>query len=62
MLSRCRAVAVVSCLLVAVSDARAQAGPLAGLDDYVAKALKDWEVPGLSTTGPSSPSRRAARR
>jgi CubicO group peptidase (beta-lactamase class C family) len=28
--------------------ARAQEAPLVGFDDYVNKALKDWEVPGLA--------------
>src|ERR687889_193301 len=28
--------------------ARAQEAPLAGFDDYVNQALKDWEVPGLA--------------
>jgi CubicO group peptidase (beta-lactamase class C family) len=28
--------------------ARAQEAPLTGLDDYVNKAIKDWEVPGLA--------------
>jgi CubicO group peptidase (beta-lactamase class C family) len=28
--------------------AQAQEAPLTGFDDYVAKAIKDWEVPGLA--------------
>jgi CubicO group peptidase (beta-lactamase class C family) len=36
-------------LLLAGPPARAQqATPLAGLDEYVTKALKDWSVPGLA--------------
>jgi CubicO group peptidase (beta-lactamase class C family) len=29
-------------------DVRTQAGPLAGFDAYVAKAVKDWNTPGLA--------------
>lgn len=28
--------------------ADAQAGPLAGYDDYIAKAMQDWKVPGMA--------------
>ena len=35
-------------LLLAGPPARAQQAPLAGLDDYVTKAMKDWGVPGLA--------------
>ena len=28
--------------------AHAQQAPLAGLDEYVNKAMKDWDVPGLA--------------
>lgn len=35
-------------LLLAGPPARAQQAPLAGLDDYVNKAMKDWGVPGLA--------------
>src|ERR687895_1068094 len=35
-------------LLAGASPARAQQAPLAGFDDYVNQALKDWEVPGLA--------------
>jgi CubicO group peptidase (beta-lactamase class C family) len=41
----------IYCLLVALSSsgiARAQEAPLQGFDDYVNKALKDWEVPGVA--------------
>ncbi|MGH7448175.1 MAG: serine hydrolase domain-containing protein, partial [Longimicrobiales bacterium] len=37
---------LLSALLPA--GARAQAGPLAGLDDYIMHALPEWEVPGLA--------------
>ena len=40
------AVAVLA--LAAASAASARAEPLEGLDDYVAKAMADWEVPGLA--------------
>jgi CubicO group peptidase (beta-lactamase class C family) len=35
-------------LLVTFPVARAQEAPLNGLDDYVNKAMRDWEVPGLA--------------
>ena len=35
-------------LLLAGPPARAQQAPLAGLDDYVTSAMKDWGVPGLA--------------
>lgn len=35
-------------LLASASVARAQEAPLAGFDDYVNEALKNWEVPGLA--------------
>lgn len=35
-------------LLIGVPFAGAQDAPLAGFDDYVNKAIRDWEVPGLS--------------
>lgn len=35
-------------LLLAGPPVRAQQAPLAGLDDYVNKAMKDWGVPGLA--------------
>ncbi|MFN7944501.1 MAG: serine hydrolase [Blastocatellia bacterium] len=41
------ALAAVLALLCAVG-VRAQDAPLQGFDDYVNKALKDWEVPGVA--------------
>ena len=35
-------------LLLAGPPAHAQQAPLAGLDEYVTKAIKDWDVPGLA--------------
>ncbi len=35
-------------LLVISTFARAQEAPLGGFDDYVNKALRDWEVPGVA--------------
>ena len=35
-------------LLLAGPPAHAQQAPLAGLDEYVNKAMKDWGVPGLA--------------
>ena len=40
--------AVISFLLVAAPTARAQQAPLAGLDEYITKAIKDWGVPGVA--------------
>ena len=37
----------LTCLVIAAPVADAQ-GPLAGFDAYVAKAVKDWNVPGLA--------------
>ena len=34
--------------LVVSQVARAQEAPLGGFDDYVNKALRDWEVPGVA--------------
>src|SRR5262249_2624229 len=42
---------VVKLLFLAMAvalPARGQETPLAGFDDYVNKALKDWEVPGIA--------------
>jgi CubicO group peptidase (beta-lactamase class C family) len=42
---------LIHCLLLAFVSApvaRAQEAPLAGFDDYVNKAIKDWGVPGLA--------------
>ena len=30
------------------ASARAQAKPFAGLDDYIASAMKDWKIPGVA--------------
>jgi len=35
-------------MVVAFQPARGQEAPLNGFDDYVNKALRDWEVPGLA--------------
>ncbi len=35
-------------VMVAFQPARGQEAPLNGFDDYVNKALRDWEVPGLA--------------
>ena len=40
--------AFVSAPLVSAPLAHAQEAPLQGFDDYLNKALKDWEVPGLA--------------
>lgn len=42
--SRC----LVLMLLIGTVIAAGQDAPLQGFDDYVAKAVKDWEVPGLA--------------
>lgn len=39
---------LASALLASALPARAQAGPLAGLDGYINAAMRDWEVPGLA--------------
>jgi CubicO group peptidase (beta-lactamase class C family) len=39
---------VLSMLLVSAQVALAQKEPIKGLDAYINKALKDWEVPGLA--------------
>jgi CubicO group peptidase (beta-lactamase class C family) len=33
---------------LAAAPARAEEGPFKGLDEYVAKTMKDWDVPGLA--------------
>ena len=35
-------------VLIVPAETRAQAGPLAGLDDYIMSAMPRWEVPGLA--------------
>jgi CubicO group peptidase (beta-lactamase class C family) len=50
MKSRTKAL-IIYCMLLALSGgglARAQEAPLQGFDDYVNKAIKDWEVPGVA--------------
>ncbi|MGA9770508.1 MAG: serine hydrolase [Blastocatellia bacterium] len=42
---------LIHCLLLVIVSApaiRAQSDPLAGFDDYINKAIKDWGVPGLA--------------
>lgn len=39
---------VTTFLLLAWPAARAQQVPLAGLNDYVNRAMKEWGVPGLA--------------
>src|SRR5689334_22392199 len=34
--------------LLTETTARAQEGPLKGFDDFVSKAAKDWDVPGVA--------------
>ncbi len=41
-------VQLLACFVVFFSTTHAQQAPLAGFDDYVNKALKDWEVPGVA--------------
>jgi CubicO group peptidase (beta-lactamase class C family) len=51
MMPRTRSVGLALALLLTALSApaaHAQPGPLKGLDDYVAGALKDWEMPGLA--------------
>ena len=45
-----RTTGVITVLLLLLAGPRplAQPAPLAGLDDYVARAMKDWGVPGLA--------------
>lgn len=43
-----RIVAVLISILVAAQYGRAQEAPSKDFDDYVNKALKDWNVPGLA--------------
>lgn len=47
---RMKALLIHCLLLVSLSApvARAQEAPLAGFDDYINKAIKDWGVPGLA--------------
>jgi CubicO group peptidase (beta-lactamase class C family) len=41
-------IALALLLLAGANVARAQESPLVGFDDYVNKAIKDWEVPGVA--------------
>ena len=45
-----RTTGVIAVLLLLPAGPRplAQSAPLAGLDDYVTRAMKDWDVPGLA--------------
>lgn len=43
-----RSLVTVSILLAAAGPLRAQRAPLAGFDDYVAKGVKAWNIPGLA--------------
>jgi len=43
-----RITTLMTLLLLAAPAARAQQTPLAGLDDYVATAMKNWGVPGVA--------------
>src|SRR5262249_12343497 len=45
---RARVIALCVPLFLGSSEAAAQEAPLQGLDEYIAKAMKEWEVPGLS--------------
>ncbi len=45
---KARLIYVLLLALLGAQMARAQEAPLVGLDDYVNKALKDWEVPGMA--------------
>jgi CubicO group peptidase (beta-lactamase class C family) len=39
---------VLAMLIILPAHARGQSDPLAGLDDYITRALPQWEVPGLA--------------
>ncbi len=43
-----RLIALLLFVLVLSQFAHAQEAPLNGFDDYVNKALRDWEVPGVA--------------
>lgn len=43
-----RLIAILVSVLVIPQFAHAQAAPLSGFDDYVNKAMRDWEVPGIA--------------
>ncbi len=41
-------IALLLCVFVGSYSAPAQEAPLTGFDDYVNKAIRDWEVPGIA--------------
>ncbi len=41
-------IGILVIVLAAVQFATAQVAPLSGLDEYINKAIRDWEVPGLA--------------
>ncbi|HEX2165749.1 MAG TPA: hypothetical protein VHG09_00805, partial [Longimicrobiales bacterium] len=43
-----RTLALLALLVLLPSGLGAQAAPLAGLDEYISRAMPDWEVPGLA--------------
>ena len=43
-----RSAATLAAVLLAVSPADAQRGPLRGMDAYVEQAMRDWHVPGMA--------------
>jgi CubicO group peptidase (beta-lactamase class C family) len=43
-----RLIVLLLSLLVLSQVSRAQEAPLNGFDDYVNKALRDWQVPGVA--------------
>ena len=47
-LSKYRLFSLILILFISSVLAFGQDAPLSGLDDYVNKAIKDWDVPGVS--------------
>lgn len=50
-MKRRRNTILLGCLIIALASvqfAHAQAAPLSGFDEYVIKAIRDWEVPGVA--------------
>jgi hypothetical protein len=47
-LSRTRGARIAAILLVSATVAAAQPDPLAGLDDYIARAMTTFQVPGIA--------------
>ena len=43
-----RIIGLILMLFIGSLSVAAQDAPLQGFDDYVNKAIKDWEVPGLA--------------